>query len=201
MASQLVQLSVKTENKIMINEIHSDANIRMGKSLSSLETDFSKIRAGRAHPSLLDQITVEYYGSMVPLSQVSNVSAEDSRTLKVSPWEKDMVGAIEKAIMTSDLGLNPNTQGQVLRIPLPLLTEERRKELVKVVRDEAENARVAIRNIRRDAISDFRELLKEKEISEDESHRAEDNIQKITDQHINLIDRSLTDKENSLLEI
>ena len=185
----------------MINEIHNDANIRMGKSLSSLETDFSKIRAGRAHPSLLDQITVEYYGSMVPLSQVSNISAEDSRTLKVSPWEKDMVGQIEKAILTSDLGLNPNTQGQVMRIPLPPLTEERRKELVKVVRDEAENTRVAIRNIRRDAISDFRELLKEKEISEDEAHRAEDNIQKITDQHINLIDKSLTDKENSLLEI
>ena len=185
----------------MINEIHSDANSRMGKSLSSLETDFSKIRAGRAHPSLLDQITVEYYGSMVPLSQVSNVSAEDSRTLKVSPWEKDMVGPIEKAILTSDLGLNPNTQGQVMRIPLPPLTEERRKELVKVVRDEAENTRVAIRNIRRDAISDFRELLKEKEVSEDEAHKAEDNIQKITDRHINLIDKSLTVKENSLLEI
>ena len=185
----------------MINEIHSDANSRMGKSLASLEADFSKIRAGRAHPSLLDQITVEYYGSMVPLSQVSNVSAEDSRTLKVSPWEKDMVGPIEKAILTSDLGLNPNTQGQVMRIPLPLLTEERRKELVKVVRDEAEHARVAIRNIRRDAISDFRELLKEKEISEDESHRAEDNIQKITDQHINLIEKSLSEKESSLLEI
>jgi len=144
----------------MVNEIHSDANSRMDKSLSSLENDFSKIRAGRAHPSLLEQITVEYYGAMVPLSQVSNISAEDSRTLKVSPWEKDMVGPIEKAIMTSDLGLNPNTQGQVLRIPLPPLTEERRKELVRVVRDEAENARVAIRNIRRDAISDFRELLK-----------------------------------------
>ena len=185
----------------MIDEIHSDANNRMGKSLSSLETDFSKVRAGRAHPSLLDQITVEYYGSMVPLSQVSNVSAEDSRTLKVSPWEKDMVGPIEKAILTSDLGLNPNTQGQVLRIPLPPLTEERRKELVKVVRDEAENTRVAIRNIRRDAISDFRELLKEKEVSEDEAHKAEDNIQKITDRHINLIDKSLTVKENSLLEI
>jgi len=185
----------------MIDEIHSDANSRMGKSLSSLETDFSKIRAGRAHPSLLDQITVEYYGSMVPLSQVSNVSAEDSRTLKVSPWEKDMVGPIEKAILTSDLGLNPNTQGQVMRIPLPPLTEERRKELVKVVRDEAENTRVAIRNIRRDAISDFRELLKDKEVSQDEAHKAEDNIQKITDRHINLIDKSLTDKENSLLEI
>jgi len=185
----------------MIDEIHSDANSRMGKSLSSLETDFSKIRAGRAHPSLLDQITVEYYGSMVPLSQVSNVSAEDSRTLKVSPWEKDMVGPIEKAILTSDLGLNPNTQGQVMRIPLPPLTEERRKELVKVVRDEAENTRVAIRNIRRDAISDFRELLKDKEVSQDEAHKAEDNVQKITDHHINLIDKSLTDKENSLLEI
>ena len=173
----------------MVNEIHSDANNRMDKSLSSLENDFSKIRAGRAHPSLLEQITVEYYGAMVPLSQVSNISAEDSRTLKVSPWEKDMVGPIEKAIMTSDLGLNPNTQGQVLRIPLPPLTEERRKELVRVVRDEAENARVAIRNIRRDAISDFRELLKEKEISEDEAHRAEDHIQKITDQHIGSIDK------------
>ena len=185
----------------MVNEIHSDANNRMDKSLSSLENDFSKIRAGRAHPSLLEQISVEYYGAMVPLSQVSNITAEDSRTLKVSPWEKDMVGPIEKAIMTSELGLNPNTQGQVLRIPLPPLTEERRKELVRVVRDEAENARVAIRNIRRDAISDFRELLKEKEISEDEAHRAEDNIQKITDRHIGLIEKALSDKENSLLEI
>ena len=185
----------------MVNEIHSDANSRMDKSLSSLENDFSKIRAGRAHPSLLEQITVEYYGAMVPLSQVSNISTEDSRTLKVSPWEKDMVGPIEKAIMTSDLGLNPNTQGQVLRIPLPPLTEERRKELVRVVRDEAENARVAIRNIRRDAISDFRELLKEKEISEDEAHRAEDHVQKITDQHIRSIDKALGDKESSLLEI
>jgi ribosome recycling factor len=173
----------------------------MDKSFTSLENDFSKIRAGRAHPSLLEQVTVEYYGTMVPLSQVSNITAEDARTLKVSPWEKDMVGPIEKAILTSDLGLNPNTQGLVMRIPLPPLTEDRRRELVRVVRDEAENARVAIRNIRRDAISDFRELLKEKEISEDESHKAEDNIQKITDQHIASIDKSLADKENSLLEI
>ena len=185
----------------MINEIHSDANRRMDKSLSSLESDFSKIRAGRAHPSLLEQVTVEYYGTMVPLTQVSNITAEDARTLKVSPWEKDMVGPIEKAILTSDLGLNPNTQGQVMRIPLPPLTEDRRKELVRVVRDEAENARVAIRNIRRDAISDFSELLKEKEISEDEARKAEENIQKITDQHIASIDKSLSDKENSLLEI
>jgi|TARA_B100001559_G_C16443354_1_gene595568 ribosome recycling factor len=173
----------------------------MDKSFASLENDFSKIRAGRAHPSLLEQVTVEYYGTMVPLSQVSNITAEDARTLKVSPWEKDMVGPIEKAILTSDLGLNPNTQGLVMRIPLPPLTEDRRRELVRVVRDEAENARVAIRNIRRDAISDFRELLKEKEISEDESRKAEENIQKITDQHIASIDKSLADKENSLLEI
>jgi len=185
----------------MINEIHNDANDRMNKTLASLESDFSKIRAGRAHPSLLEQIHVEYYGTLVPLSQVSNIATEDSRTLKVTPWEKDMVGPIEKAVMTSDLGLNPNSMGQVIRIPLPPLTEERRKELVRVVRDEAEHARVAVRNIRRDAISDYRELLKEKEISEDEAHRAEENTQKITDQHIDLIDKYLSDKENSLLEI
>ena len=185
----------------MINEIHNDANDRMDKTLASLESDFSKIRAGRAHPSLLEQIHVEYYGTLVPISQVSNITTEDSRTLKVTLWEKDMVGPIEKAIMTSDLGLNPISMGQVIRIPLPPLTEERRKELVRVVRDEAEHARVAVRNIRRDAISDYRELLKEKEISEDETHRAEENIQKITDQHIGLIDKSLSDKENSLLEI
>lgn len=185
----------------MINEIHNDANDRMNKTLASLESDFSKIRAGRAHPSLLEQIHVEYYGTLVPISQVSNITTEDSRTLKVTLWEKDMVGPIEKAIMTSDLGLNPISMGQVIRIPLPPLTEERRKELVRVVRDEAEHARVAVRNIRRDAISDYRELLKEKEISEDEAHRAEENIQKITNQHIDLIDKSLSDKENSLLEI
>ena len=185
----------------MINEIHNDANDRMDKTLASLESDFSKIRAGRAHPSLLEQIHVEYYGTLVPISQVSNITTEDSRTLKVTLWEKDMVGPIEKAVMTSDLGLNPNSMGQVIRIPLPPLTEERRKELVRVVRDEAEHARVAVRNIRRDAISDYRELLKEKEISEDEAHRAEENIQKITNQHIDLIDKSLSDKENSLLEI
>ena len=185
----------------MINEIHNDANDRMNKTLASLESDFSNIRAGRANPSLLEQIHVEYYGTLVPISQVSNITTEDSRTLKVTPWEKDMVGPIEKAVMTSDLGLNPNSMGQVIRIPLPPLTEERRKELVRVVRDEAEHARVAVRNIRRDAISDYRELLKEKEISEDETHRAEENIQKITDQHIGLIDKSLSDKENSLLEI
>ena len=185
----------------MVKEIIEDAKSRMTKSLQSLEGNFSKIRAGRAHPSLLEQISVEYYGAQVPLSQVSNINAEDSRTLKVAPWEKDMVGPIEKAILTSDLGLNPTTMGQIIRIPLPPLTEERRKELARVVKDEAENSKIAIRNIRRDAISDFRELLKEKEISEDESHRAEEDMQKITDKHIDLIDKSLNDKENSLLEI
>jgi ribosome recycling factor len=147
----------------MLNEIQQDAKARMTKSLASLENDFSKIRAGRAHPSLLEQIQVDYYGSMVPISQVANISAEDSRTLKVSPWEKEMVAVVEKAIMTSDLGLNPQTLGQVMRIPLPPLTEERRRELVRIVKDEAEQAKVAVRNIRRDANSDFKELLKDKE--------------------------------------
>jgi len=185
----------------MIKEIHNDADERMNKTLATLEDQFSKIRAGRAHPSLLEQIQVEYYGAIVPINQVSNISAEDSRTLKVAPWEKDMVAPIEKAIMTADLGLNPTSMGLIIRIPLPPLTEERRKELVKVVREEAENARIAIRNIRRDAISDYRDLLKEKEVSEDEARNAEENMQKITDQHINLVDKSLSAKENSLLEI
>jgi len=173
----------------------------MNKTIASLENAFSKIRAGRAHPSLLEQIQVDYYGSMVPISQVANISAEDSRTLKVSPWEKDMVAVVEKAIMTSDLGLNPQTVGQVMRIPLPPLTEERRRELVRVVKDEAEHAKVAIRNIRRDANSDFKELLKEKEVSEDDARKAEDNIQKITDNHVKSVDEKLSEKENSLLEI
>ncbi len=185
----------------MLNEIQQDANERMNKTVASLENAFSKIRAGRAHPSLLEQIQVDYYGSMVPISQVANISAEDSRTLKVSPWEKDMVAVVEKAIITSDLGLNPQTVGQVMRIPLPPLTEERRRELVRVVKDEAEQTKVAIRNIRRDANSDFKELLKEKEISEDEARKAEDNIQKITDDHVKSIDEKLSEKENSLLEI
>ncbi len=185
----------------MLNEIQQDANDRMNKTVASLENAFSKIRAGRAHPSLLEQIQVDYYGSMVPISQVANISAEDSRTLKVSPWEKDMVAVVEKAIMMSDLGLNPQTVGQVMRIPLPPLTEERRRELVRVVKDEAEQTKVAIRNIRRDANSDFKELLKEKEISEDDARKAEDNIQKITDDHVKSIDDRLTEKEDSLLEI
>jgi ribosome recycling factor len=185
----------------MLNEIQQDANDRMNKTVASLENAFTKIRAGRAHPSLLEQIQVDYYGSMVPISQVANISAEDSRTLKVSPWEKDMVAVVEKAIITSDLGLNPQTVGQVMRIPLPPLTEERRRELVRIVKDEAEQAKVAIRNIRRDANSDFKELLKEKEVSEDDARKAEDNVQKITDDHVKSVDEKLNEKENSLLEI
>ena len=185
----------------MLAEIQQDAQDRMTKSVASLEANFGKIRAGRAHPSLLEQVQVEYYGSMVPLSQVGNIVAEDSRTLKVSVWEKDMSAAVEKAIMTSDLGLNPQAMGQVIRIPLPPLTEDRRRDLVKVVRDEAENAKIAIRNIRRDANSDFKDLLKEKEISEDEARKAEENIQKITDASVKEVESKLTEKENSLLEI
>ncbi|MCH9645820.1 MAG: ribosome recycling factor [Proteobacteria bacterium] len=185
----------------MLAEIQQDAKERMGKSVDSLEANLGKIRAGRAHPSLLEQVQVEYYGSMVPLSQVGNIAAEDSRTLKVSVWEKDMSAAVEKAIMTSDLGLNPQAMGQVIRIPLPPLTEERRRDLVKVVRDEAENAKIAIRNIRRDANSDFKDLLKEKEISEDEARKAEESIQKITDASVKEVETKLAEKENSLLEI
>ena len=185
----------------MLNEIQKDAEDRMNKTIAILEDTFSKIRAGRANPSLLEQVSVEYYGSIVPISQVSSVVAEDSRTLRVTPWEKDMVAPIEKAILVSDLGLNPQTMGQVLRIPFPPLTEERRRDLVRVVKEEAEHAKIAIRNIRRDANSDFKELLKEKEISEDEARRAEENIQKITDDHVHLADEKLHHKENSLLEI
>ena len=185
----------------MIDDIAKDARIRMGKSVTSLGQDFDRIRTGRAHTSLLDHITVEYYGSDVPLNQVANVSVEDSRTLSVTPWEKSMVQVVEKAIMNSDLGLNPATAGSVMRIPLPPLTEERRKDLVKVVRGEAENGRVAVRNIRRDANHDLKTLLKEKEISEDEERRAEDIIQKLTDEHIAQIDAALAEKEKELMEI
>lgn len=185
----------------MIDEIIKDAEVRMGKSIDSLHTEFAKIRTGRAHPSLLDQIHVNYYGAETPVNQVANVTVEDSRTLVVTPWEKDMVAKVEKAIMASDLGLNPATAGTVIRIPMPPLTEERRRDLVKVVRHEAEQARVAIRNIRRDANSDFKDLLKEKEISEDEERRAEDRIQKLTDTYVGKIDTVLAGKETELMEV
>lgn len=185
----------------MIEDIKKDASSRMSKSVEALKNELAKIRTGRAHASLLDHITVEYYGSEVPLNQVANVGVEDARTLTVQPWEKNMVPVIEKAIMTSDLGLNPATAGQTIRVPMPALTEERRRDLVRVVRQEAENARVAVRNIRRDANNDFKELLKEKEISEDEDHRAQDEIQKLTDKHIAEIDKLLEHKEAELMEV
>jgi ribosome recycling factor len=185
----------------MIEEIKDDARARMGKSIEALKKELGKIRTGRAHTSLLDHIRVDYYGSEVPLSQVANISVEDSRTLMLTPWEKSMVKLIEKAIMSSDLGLNPNSAGTVIRIPMPALTEERRKDLVRVVRSEAEGARVAIRNIRRDANNDFKELLKEKEISEDDERRAQDDTQKLTNHFVEEVDKLLAAKEAELMEI
>lgn len=185
----------------MIEETIKDAEIRMGKSVDSLHTELAKIRTGRAHPSLLDHITVDYYGTATPLSQVANVSVEDARTLSISPWEKDMVAPIEKAIMKSDLGLNPATAGTIIRIPMPQLTEERRRDLVRIVKNEAEGGRVAVRNIRRDANSDFKELLKEKEISEDEERQAEERIQKLTDTYVAKVDEALAAKEKELMEV
>ena len=185
----------------MLEEIKKDAGTRMAKSVASLRQELTKIRTGRAHTSLLDHIMVEYYGSDVPLNQVSNVGVEDSRTLTVTPWEKDMVPKIEKAIMASDLGLNPATAGTVIRVPLPPLTEERRKDMIRVVRHEAEGGRIAIRNIRRDAIHDVKELLKEKMIGEDDERRAEEEIQTITDKYIAEIDQTLAEKESELMEV
>ncbi len=185
----------------MLDEIKKDAGTRMAKSVASMQQDLTKIRTGRAHTSLLDHITVEYYGSEVPLNQVSNVGVEDSRTLIVTPWEKDMVKVIEKAIMGSDLGLNPVSAGTVIRVPLPPLTEERRKDLIRVVRHEAEGGRIAVRNIRRDAMNDIKDLLKEKMIGEDDERRAEGEIQGITDKHIAEIDKVLADKEAELMEV
>jgi len=185
----------------MIDELKEDAEIRMGKSVVSLQNDLMKLRTGRAHTSLLDHITVEYYGSEVPLSQVANISVLDSRTLSVSPWEKPMVQAIEKAIMNSNMGLNPATTGELIRIPLPPLTEERRKDMIKVVRAEGEGAKVAIRNIRRDVLSDVKSLLKDKEITEDDERQAQDDVQKITDKYVKQVDEALVIKEKDLMEI
>ena len=185
----------------MIEEILKDADDRMNKTLKALAGELAKIRTGRAHPSLLEHISVNYYGSQVPLNQAANINVLDARTLGVAPWDKNMVAAIEKAIMNSDLGLNPVTAGTVMRVPLPILTEERRKELTRVVRSEAEKARVAIRNIRRDANHHLKEMLKEKLITEDEDRRQEDKIQKITDVHIKDIDNTLKEKELELMEI
>jgi ribosome recycling factor len=185
----------------MINEITEDAETRMKKSIESLKTDLTKIRTGRAHPSILDHISIDYYGGKVPLNQVGNVSIEDARTLSISVWESPLVPVIEKAIMTSDLGLNPMSAGTVIRVPMPPLTEERRKDLVKVVKGEGEGAKIAIRNIRRDANSDFKILQKEKEISEDEEHRAQGNIQKLTDTYVKQVEAEIDKKESELMEV
>lgn len=185
----------------MLEDIKKDARIRMGKSLESLRTELAKIRTGRAHPSLLEHVQVDYYGSEVPISQAANVVVEDARTLAVTPFDKSMTGTIEKAIMTSDLGLNPTTAGTVIRIPLPPLTEERRRDLGRVVHQEGENAKIAIRNIRRDANTGAKELLKEKEISEDDERRAEGEIQALTDEHVGKVDVIVAEKEKELMEI
>lgn len=185
----------------MIEEIKKDADTRMGKSVEVLKLEFSKVRTGRANASLLDHVSVDYYGSEVPISQAANVAVEDARTLVITPWEPPMVAKIEKAIMNSDLGLNPTTAGAVIRINLPPLTEERRRDLVKIVKNETENARIAIRNIRRDAIQQVKELVKEKMISDDEEKRAEQDIQKLTDKHVAAADAAMDEKEKEMLSI
>ena len=185
----------------MLEDIKDDAEKRMRKSVEALGHEMAKVRTGRAHPGLLAHITVSYYGSDVPLNQVASVSASDARTLTLNVFDKTAIQAVEKAIMTSDLGLTPNTAGAMIRVPMPPLTEERRKDLIKVVRGEAEGARVAIRNIRRDAISDIKQLQKEKEITEDDEHRGSDDIQKLTDRYVAEVDAALTVKEKDLLEI
>ncbi|MGV3003060.1 ribosome recycling factor [Vibrio sp.] len=185
----------------MINEIKQDAQERMAKSVEALKNNLSKIRTGRAHPSILQNISVEYYGAPTPLNQVANIIAEDARTLAITVFDKELTPMVEKAIMKSDLGLNPMSAGTVIRVPLPPLTEERRKDLVKIVRAEAEGGRVAVRNIRRDANADLKALLKDKDISEDEDRKAQDEIQKITDAAVKNIDELLAVKEKELMEV
>jgi len=185
----------------MIDEIEMDAEERMEKSVAALKSQLAKIRTGRAHPSLLDSIMVSYYGADTPLKQLANIVAEDSRTLALSVFDKSAIQAVEKAIMQSDLGLNPMSAGAAIRIPLPPLTEERRKDLIKVVRNEVELGRVSVRNVRRDANSDIKDLLKEKEISEDEARAGEENIQALTNKFIKTIDGILADKEKELMEV
>lgn len=185
----------------MQDEMSRDATQRMARCVVTLKEHFRKMRTGRANTGLLDGIKVDYYGSEVPLNQVASVNVEDSRTLVVSPWDKSAVSAVEKAILKSDLGLTPNTAGQVIRLPLPAMTEERRKELTKVARHEAENARVAVRAVRRDLMNELKEMLKEKLISEDDDRRVQDEIQKLTDRHVHEIDAVLAEKEKELLQV
>jgi len=184
-----------------IVDIKKQAEQRMGKSIETLKTDLAKVRTGRAHAGLLDHIHVDYYGSMVPLAQVANVNLMDARTITVQPWEKKMVQVIEKAIRESDLGLNPASAGDVIRVPMPALTEERRRELTKVVRGEAENTKIAVRNLRRDGISHLKDALKAKQVSEDEERKAQDDVQKLTDRFIAEIDKLLAQKEAEIMTV
>lgn len=184
-----------------IADIKKLSEQRMQKSLEALKVELTKVRTGRAHTGILDHVTVDYYGTPTAINQVANVTLLDARTISVSPWEKKMLGAIEKAIRDSDLGLNPSSMGDLIRVPMPALTEERRKDLIKVVRGEAENAKIAVRNIRRDAIAGFKELIKSKQISEDDDRRAQDDIQKLTDRYIAEIDKALSAKETDLMAI
>lgn len=185
----------------MIDDIIDDARERMGKSVESFRGDLARLRTGRAHPSLLDHIMVNYYGTPTPLNQTANVSVEDARTLTLTVWDRSAIEAVEKAILESNLGLNPNTAGTVIRIPLPALTEERRKELIKVLKGEAEQARVAVRNIRRDVLAQFKELVKSKDISEDDERRAQETTQKLTDEHVKRIEEIVAAKEKEMLEV
>ena len=184
----------------MLEEIKADAKHRMQKSIESLTGQLKKMRTGRANPSLLEQVKVDSYGSVVPLNQVANISVEDSRTLMVTPWDKSMVQPIEKAIMLADLGLNPASAGTVIRVPMPALTEERRKDMIKLVKNEGENAKIALRNIRRDALGDSKDLLKEKDISEDDDRRMQEQVQKITDDFVSKVDDMIKVKEAELLD-
>ena len=184
----------------MIEDIKKDGEQRMRKSVEALKEEFKRLRTGRAHTGLLEHVMVEYYGSQVPIPQAATVVVEDARTLLVSPWEKQMVAAVEKAILTSDLGLTPVTAGMAIRVPLPPMTEERRKEMVRIVRSETETGRIAVRNIRRDVLSDVKDLLKEKLITKDDEHRAHDEVQKITDKYIAEMDGCLQEKEQEIME-
>src|SRR5580658_6869127 len=185
----------------MLDDIRKDATTRMGKCVTQFQADLKKMRTGRAHPSLIEHLKVDYYGSDVPLQQVASIAVEDGRTLVVSPWEKGMVQPIEKAIHKSDLGLNPMTAGTIIRIPMPALTEERRRDITKILHKDAEGARVAVRNVRRDALSDIKDLLKEKLISQDDEKRAEVDIQKLTDKHVADIEKHLAAKEKEVMQI
>jgi len=185
----------------MIAELKKNTEQKMQKSLESLKLDLGKVRTGRAHTGILDHVQVEYYGSPVPLGQVANLTLIDARTIGVQPWEKQLLPKVEKAIRDADLGLNPSTMGELVRVPMPALTEERRKELIKVVRAEAENARIAVRNLRRDANNQLKEAVKAKEISEDDERRTQDDVQKLTDRHIAEVDKILAQKEQDLMQV